>query len=88
MSETDLPEDIESCHTLIRRLRDELQETRRKLSVHVENERRQYEARYGKGATHSEHWLGDGDDVLWTTRDRCIPVSRECRSAAVAAGIR
>jgi len=51
MGEMDLPEDVESCHALIRRLRDELQETQRKLAVHVEKERREYEARYGKGVT-------------------------------------
>ncbi|MGD0768090.1 MAG: hypothetical protein ABSB42_07835 [Tepidisphaeraceae bacterium] len=48
MIETDLPTDIESCHALTRRLRDELRETRRKLAIHVENERREYEAHYGK----------------------------------------
>ena len=51
MIETDLPADLESCHALIRRLRDELAETKRKLSLHVESERREYEARYGKGTT-------------------------------------
>jgi hypothetical protein len=51
MTEIELPADIESCHALIRRLEDELQETRRKLSVHVENQRREHEARYGKGTS-------------------------------------
>lgn len=46
---SDLPDDLQSCHALIRRLETELAEARRKLAVHVENERREYEARYGKG---------------------------------------
>lgn len=46
-----LPGDVESCHALIERLRRELAETRRKLAVYVENERREYEARYGHGVT-------------------------------------
>lgn len=46
-----LPEDVAGCHALIQRLRDELAETRRKLSVHVENERREMEWRYGKGVS-------------------------------------
>jgi hypothetical protein len=51
MNDADLPTDIESCHALICKLRGELEETRRKLSVYVENERREYEWRYGKGVT-------------------------------------
>ena len=49
-----LPQDVAGCHALIRQLNDELAETRRKLSVYVENERRQMEWRYGKGATHQQ----------------------------------
>jgi hypothetical protein len=46
-----LPTDLESAHAMIRRLCAELEETRRKLSVYVEHERREFEARYGKGVT-------------------------------------
>ena len=46
-----LPPDIASCHALIDQLKLELEETRRKLAVHVENERREMEHRYGKGVT-------------------------------------
>lgn len=49
-----LPEDVAGCHALIHRLLGELAETRRKLSVYQENERRQLEWRYGKGVTHEQ----------------------------------
>jgi hypothetical protein len=49
--ESPLPTDVASCHALIRQLARELDHTRCKLAVYVENERRLMEWRYGKGAT-------------------------------------
>jgi hypothetical protein len=69
MNETDLPTDVESCHALIRRLRDELQETKSKLSVYVENERREYEARYGNGVT-PQSLLAFGEMIASMDRSR------------------
>jgi hypothetical protein len=43
-----LPEDLESCHALIGRLRAELEEARRALA---ESQRRELEDRFGKGTT-------------------------------------
>ena len=44
-----LPQDLDACHAMIRRLRAELIGTRRQLAVHEENQRRQFEHLYGKG---------------------------------------
>jgi hypothetical protein len=46
-----LPSDVESCHALIHQLILELAETRRKLSIHEQNERSRMEHQYGKGMT-------------------------------------
>jgi hypothetical protein len=69
MSQPELPRDVESCHALIRRLHDELQEARRRLSVHAENERRRYEALYGKGAT-PQSLLAFGQAIASMARSR------------------
>jgi hypothetical protein len=57
-----LPADIASCHALINQLMEELEETRRKLAVYVENERREMEHRYGKGVT-AAHLLSFGQHI-------------------------
>ena len=46
-----LPCELAAAHELIRRLRCENDELRAKLSVYQENERREFERIYGKGAT-------------------------------------
>jgi hypothetical protein len=90
MMEADLPEDVESCHALIRRLRDELQETRRKLSVHVENERRRYESLYGTGTT-PQSLLAFGELIASRERStsesdrRAIEAEAEALPSALAA---
>jgi hypothetical protein len=54
-----LPQDIAACHALIHQLRIELAQTRRKLSVHEQNEKSRMEYLYGNGAT-AEHLLNFG----------------------------
>jgi hypothetical protein len=46
-----LPQTIEACHSLICRLREELAQTRQSLAIHEENQRREWERIYGRGAT-------------------------------------
>jgi hypothetical protein len=52
-----LPADLDSAHALIRQLRAELEEARRRLA---EQERREFESRYGKGVT-PQSLLGMGE---------------------------
>ncbi|HLJ97459.1 MAG TPA: hypothetical protein VKU02_30145 [Gemmataceae bacterium] len=46
-----LPDDLQTCHELILRLREELAEVRRRLEEHEAARRREFERMYGKGVT-------------------------------------
>ena len=71
-----LPADVAACHALIQQLQMELLETRRKLSIHEENERVRMEHLYGKGAT-AEKLLRFGERLN-------RPISDEDRQAIEA----
>lgn len=46
-----LPDTLEACHALIRRLSAEIAEVRRHLAAHEQSQRQALEGMYGKGVT-------------------------------------
>jgi len=51
MSDEPLPADLQACHELILRLRQQLTDVSRRLGEYEAKERREFERMYGKGVT-------------------------------------